>query len=103
MKSTRTIVYGYSDDIVEVECPDEGRSWEIDCYDCEVEIDFADGTTVRIGYPKPDMAVWWIEVKKLGSAALRLTPCEDEDAETYSDIFEIESYVLRHRVIRKRG
>lgn len=96
---TTTKVYGYSDDIVEVET--SNGSWEIDCYNCEVEIDFNDGTTIRVGYPKEGMAVWWIEVKEEGTAAQWLTPCEDEEAEIYSDLFEIEAKVIRQRVIRK--
>lgn len=94
-----TTIYGYSDDVVEVGGPN--WSCEIDCYNCEVEIDFDDGTTIRVGYPKEGMAVWWIKVIKPGTAASWFTPCEDEEAAINSDIFEIESRVIRHRVVRK--
>ena len=93
-------VYGYSDDTVEV----EGAPYpadEIACYDKEVEIQFDDETVIRIGYPKENLAVWWIKVLKHGLAVQHLEICEDQDAEIYSDVFTINSYLAGYRVCEK--
>lgn len=94
-------VYGYSDDVVTI----EGGSYleEIGCFDRDVRICFRDGTVIRVGYSKPDMAVWYVIIEKVGSAAQTLTECMDEDADVYSDVFEIESEVLTHEVVRKEA
>ena len=94
------MVYGYSDDNVEI----EGSSYpdnEIGCFDSNVRINFADGTQILVGYPKEDknLAVWWIKVEKEGAAKHSLDICMDEDADTYSDIFTIDSEVISHEVI----
>lgn len=85
-------VYGYYDDVVVVEHIDGGCT-EIDCYNKDVRIRFQDGTQIRIGYPKKDCAVWWIEVEELGTADHDLTITDDEDADVYSDVLEIEAEV----------
>ena len=96
-----TKVYGCSDDLVEIE---SGRSFgEIDCFDKDVRIWFKDGTVIRVGYPKKGKAVWWIEVEEAATEAYNLTITEDEDAEIYSDIFEIDSEIDHYAVIPKRG
>lgn len=94
-------VYGYSDDIVCIEHL-EGGCTEIDCFDSDVRIRFMDGTVIRIGYPKADMAVWWIEKEKVGTAYSVLQYCKDEDAKIYSDIFEIEAEVKSYSVIKQK-
>jgi len=91
-------VYGCSDDLVEI----EGSTYEDDeigCYKSDVLIDFVDGTTIRIGYCKPNAGVWYIHVEKTGTALQTLTVCEDEDAEIYSDVFEIAAEVRRHKLV----
>ena len=85
-------VYGYSDDVVVVEHIDGGYT-EIDCYNKDVRIRFQDGTQIRIGYPKKDCAVWWIELEELGTADHDLTITDDEAAVGYSDVLEIEAEV----------
>ena len=92
-------VYGYSDDVVTI----EGGSYleEIGCFDRDVRIYFRDGTVIRAGYSKPDLGVWYIIIEHAGPAAQTLTECMDEEAEVYSDVFEIESEVLTHEVVRK--
>ena len=95
-------VYGYSDDIVCIEHLGGGCT-EVDCFDKDVRIRFDDGTTIRIGYPKADMAVWWIEKEKVGTAISELRYCEDENAKIYSDIFEIEAEIKSFSVIKQRG
>ena len=95
-------VYGVSDDLVEIENSTYQED-EIGCFNCDVRIAFYDGTVIRIGYPKPEIGVWWIKKEIQGPAYQRLTVCEDEDAAIYSDVFEIESEVMAHWVILKTG
>ena len=86
-------VYGASDDIVVIE-DSNGTCHEIDYhYGVDtVVIMFEDETIIRIGYGKNDKGIWWIKIVDKGSAAHKLTECDDEDAEIYSDVFEIESF-----------
>jgi hypothetical protein len=93
-------VYGASDDLVEIE-GSEYKEDEIGCFEHDVRITFADGTVIRVGYPKDGMAVWWIKKEIQGPANQRLIICNDEDADIYSDIFYIESDVIAHWVIPK--
>lgn len=96
-----TRVYGASDDLVEI----EGSTYkedEIGCYEHDVRIRFLDGTVIRVGYPKEGLAVRWIEVEKQGTAEQKLTICEDEDARIYSDVFEIDSEIKSHSVIKQK-
>ena len=93
-------VYGCSDDLVEIEGNYED---EIVCYDRNVRIVFRDGTKILVGYGKPGLGVWWIKVEKQGTAKQALTICEDEDAEIYSDIFEIDSPILGWVILKKEG
>lgn len=91
-------IFGYSDDLVEI----EGSNYEEDeigCYDQDVRIWFKDGTIIRIGYGKPNMAVWYIQIEQKGSAEQMLKICEDENDDPYSDIFWIDAGIKRHRVI----
>lgn len=93
-------VYGQSDDLVIIEgakYPDD----EIGCFERDVRITFADGTVILVGYSKPDKAVWWIKKEIQGPAYQKLTICEDEDADIYSDIFEIDSTILKIWIVRK--
>ncbi len=91
-------IYGSSDDLVEIEGDLEYPEDEIGCYNQAVRIWFKDGTVALIGYPKEGMGVWWIKIEKQGSANQRLTICEDEDADIYSDILEIDAEVEKHEV-----
>lgn len=95
-------IYGVSDDLVEI----EGSAYsedEIGCYDKDVRIWFVDGTVIRIGYCKPGVGVWYIVVEETGTAGSLLTICNDEDADIYSDIYEIDAEILRHEVIKQVG
>ena len=94
-------VYGCSDDLVEI----EGSNYyedEIGCYNQDVIISFEDGTQIRIGYGKGDLAVWYIIVEREGTSEYNLYICSDEDADIYSDILEINSEITSHRLERKR-
>ena len=94
-------VYGCSDDLVEIE-NSRYEEDEIGCFDYDVRICFDDGTIIRVGYSKPGMGVWFIDVEKMGTAEQRLTICEDEDAEIYSDIFEIDAEIESHSLIKQK-
>ena len=94
-------VYGESDDLVEIE-NSKYKEDEIGCYDHDVRIRFLDGTIIRVGYPKDGLAIWWIEIEKQGTAEHKLTICDDEDARIYSDIFEIDSEIKSHSVIKQK-
>ena len=98
----RIRVYGCSDDLVEVEGAKFSND-EIGCYGKDVRIGFKDGTMIRVGYPKDSGAIWWIKVEKKGTANQNLMICDDEEAEIYSDVFEIESDVWYTKVIIKDG
>lgn len=91
-------IYGYSDDLVEIENSSYEED-EIGCYNSVVRLCFTDDTIIRVGYSKENLAVWWIEVEKQGTADQRLEICTDEEAEIYSDIFYIDAEIKSHEVI----
>ena len=90
-------IYGYSDDIVVIEGSKYKYS-EIDCFDKDVKIWFKNGTEIKCGYGKQNLAVWYINIE---SGSGNLTVCNDENSEIYSDIFEIDSEIVNHEVIRR--
>lgn len=95
-----TKVYGCSDDLLEI----EGAPYpagEIDCFDSNVFVRFSDGTMIKAYYEKDDKAIWGIEILEKGDAEQTLTECNDEDAEIYSDIFEIDADYVWHEVKEK--
>ena len=95
-------IYGCSDDLVEI----EGSKYyenEIGCYDKQVRIWFEDGTVIRVGYPKECGAIWWIWVEQDGPIRHQVILCYDEDTDIYSDIFEIDSEIVSHEVIRGKA
>lgn len=92
-------VYGMSDDLVEIEGAEYPYD-EVGCFDSDVRIWFDDGTIIRVGYAKPNLAVWYIEVEQEGSANTNLLICEDENADIYSDIFDIDAKFVKCEVLR---
>ena len=52
-------------------------------------------------YGKSGLGVWAIMVEKQGTAPQILTECSDEDADIYSDVFEIDAEVRRHKVVEE--
>ena len=92
-------IYGASDDLVEIE-GSEYKEDEIGCYNHNVRIWFKDGTVILVGYGKEDLAVWWIKVENSGLGYWTLTECDDEDAEIYSDIFEMfDCEIKKHELV----
>ena len=93
-------VYGCSDDLVEIEGAEYPND-EIGCFERDVKIKFTDGTEIKVGYSKPDLAIWWIRVEKRGTANQTMTSCWDEDAFPYSDVLTIDSELLSAEVVPK--
>ena len=91
-------VYGASDDLVEIQ-NSKYEHREIGCYDASVRIWFTDGTVITVGYNKPNLAIWYIKIEQKGNAEQQLLICEDENADIYSDIFEVDAEVLKHEVV----
>ena len=91
-------IYGCSDDLVEIE-GSKYKEDEIGCYDRDVRIWFEDGTVIRVGYPKKCGAIWGIWVENDGPSKHELIMCYDEDADIYSDIFEIDSEIVKHQIL----
>lgn len=88
----KTKVYGISDDLVEVETEQNIYPYdEIGCFDSMVRILFTDNTVIEVEYGKDGKGIWKIEVTHKGDAKQKLTICNDEDADIYSDIFEIDA------------
>lgn len=88
----KTKVYGMSDDLVEIETEQNIYPYdEIGCFDSMVHILFTDGTIIHVKYGKDGKGIWKIEVPHRGNAEQKLIICNDENAEIYSDIFEIDA------------
>lgn len=96
----KTKVYGMSDDLVEIETEQNIYPYdEIGCFDSMVRILFTDNTIILVEYGKGGKGIWKIEVTHKGDAKQKLTICDDEDADIYSDIFEIDADVYKCTVI----
>lgn len=83
-----TKVYGASDDLVEFEGDVSG---EVGCYGTDdnergVLIVCNDGTLLEVKYGKGGRGIWAVTVLKKGELLDRVEPCEDADAEIYSDV-----------------
>lgn len=76
-------IYGYSDDLIEIEGQTED---EIYCYDTTLRITFLDGTVVEFSYGKPEGAIWNCNLISQGKYFDKIEYCTDENAEIYSDI-----------------
>ena len=88
----KTKVYGMSDDLVEIETDQNIYPFdEIGCFDSMVRILFTDDTVIEVEYGKEGKGIWKIEVTHKGNAKQKLTICDDEDADIYSDIFESDA------------
>lgn len=88
----RVKIYGESDDLIEIE--NDKNYDEIDCFDQTTTIWFSDNTIIEVKYGKDGKGIWEIKEIQGGHAPRQLTPCYDEDADVYSDIFEIEAEIV---------
>ena len=92
-------VYGYSDDNLVVEGAPYPND-EISCFARIVRIAITDGTIIDAWYGKKGQAIWTIKVIEKGTARQTLTICEDEDADIYSDVFEIEADFEGYKLLK---
>ncbi len=76
-----TIIYGASDDLIEVEGDVKGEL----CSDNSV-LFLSDGTILAVKYGKESLAVWEIRLVEKGALFENIEPCFDEDADRYSDV-----------------
>ena len=82
-----TRIYGASDDLIEFDGEYHG---EVGCYGTDdnehgVLVVCSDCTVLEVKYGKNDSAVWGINVLRKGSLFDHIEPCDDEDADPYSD------------------
>ena len=87
-KTTGTVLYGASDDLIEFEGDYRGEVGFYKPSDDEIKhalVVFSDGTLARIGYGKAAMTIWEISVMRKGDLFDRIETCEDEDAKRHSD------------------
>lgn len=88
-------IFGYSDDLVEIEGSNYKHK-EIDCFGRDVKIYFDDGTVIKIGFYHS----WEINIVKVGTADFKLTSCkllQENDPDAYSDIFVIDAEISKHQ------
>ena len=83
-----TVIYGYSDDLIEVDGDVHGEH-----PDDEAFLIVSDGTILNIKYGKDSMAVWEIRLIEKGTLFVTINPCFDEDADRYSDTAMFKSGV----------
>ncbi len=83
-----TIIYGRSDDLIEIEGDTSG---EVGFYMPSDENGTAlaicsDGTVLEIRYGKSGLGIWQITKVLSGLLLDRIEECNDEDADRYSDV-----------------
>lgn len=83
-----TIVYGCSDDLIEVDGDVRGEISKYGTDDDEkgVLLICSDGTLLEVKYGKADMGIWEVKLVKQGTLFEKIEPCMDEDNEPYSDM-----------------
>lgn len=82
-----TIVYGYSDNLVEC----EGQYHNEFCDTSALELIFSDGTVLSFKYGHEGRGPWHITIVKTGVLLIRVERCKHEDAyccspDVYSDV-----------------
>lgn len=87
-----TIIYGASDDLVEME---GGYDGEAGCYNTSEEspcvVFVSDGTVLSVIYAPADRAIWKIQLIEKGVLFNRIDLCTDEDAKPYSDVAHFDA------------
>ena len=82
-----TKIYGTSDDLIELEGDIQG---EVGCYTYDdaqgALLVCSDGTLLEVKYGKAEMAVWGINLIRVGDLYRDIELCHDEDATPYSDV-----------------
>lgn len=92
-----TKIYGYSDDIVEIE---NNTSFdEVNCYNKDVFIILSDGVRVKFSYLD---GVWKASVINKGNACFNIDEAKDADSDNYSDVFTSEADIVSVRTKAKK-
>ncbi|MDD5358240.1 MAG: hypothetical protein PHX80_03785 [Candidatus Nanoarchaeia archaeon] len=83
-----TKIYGRSDDLIEFEGDFFGEYGKCGTDESEhgVLCVVSDGTHLEVKYGKGGAGIWEVKLLKTGDLFDRIEPCEDEDADIYSDI-----------------
>lgn len=83
-----TKIYGCSDDLIEFEGDVRGEVCSYGTDDAErgVLLVCSDGTRLEVKYGKGGQGIWGITVLDRGSLLTEVVPCDDEDADPYSDV-----------------
>jgi len=89
-RNMATMVYGASDDLIEIEGDVSGEVNYIPDGDDEKKdsgalLVFSDGTILAVKYGKAKGGIWAIETIKKGVLFDRIEECDDENADPYSD------------------
>lgn len=82
-----TKVYGYSDDLIELEgdlCEEVNFIGKEDGYGCF--LGFNDGTMLEVRYGKGSQGIWSVVALSKGPLFDRIDVCGDENDDAYSDI-----------------
>lgn len=90
-----TTIYGTSDDLIEFEGAFSGEvgAYGTDDEDKGVLIVISDGTLLEVKYGKGGQGIWGITVLKKGAAYDSFEPCDDEEADIYSDVVTLRGEV----------
>lgn len=88
-ESDRTIIYGASDDLIEVDGGKAGG--EVNCYGTDesergVLMVCSDGTMLEVKYGKGGQGIWSVTLIKKGTAFVGIEQCDSEDASPHSDV-----------------
>jgi len=92
---TRLMVWGTSDDLIEVSringYPDKAiHLAELGGYDTTEdapgELYFSDGTILHVWYGDGDLAIWRVKIERQGSATIVIVLAEDDEDGIYSDV-----------------
>lgn len=83
-----TKVYGCSDDLIEIEGDVRGEVGFYGSDDREygVLLLFSDGTILEVKYGKGKAGIWGIMLMNKGTLFEHINPCNDENANPYSDV-----------------
>lgn len=93
-------IYGYSDDLVEIE-NSQYKEDEIECFDVAgVRLFLDDGTVLFVCYSS---GVWRIFIEQEGSAPHQHKVCQETSDDDYSDEFYTEADVVRHEIASARN
>ena len=104
-------VYGYSDDLIELEGSKYNKCGELDMRNTACRIWFDDGTVIRVGYGKyfkqPDgtkkhFSIWYIVVETKGDATQALHQCNKEYNGCYYDVFVIDAQPIKHKFVKHK-